>query len=108
MAAKLSRFSAMLRVEQRYWPSSSKVALRAAGEQSWKRSECSTARTAWRSSAHKARAGVGRGMNSTGNCGRGGRPEQWPLAVVGRAGHAEGGTGRLDAYGGRQVADGIH
>src|SRR4051812_34791814 len=50
----------MVRVEQRYWPSSSSVAWIAAGEQSWKRSELSTARTGSRSSKLKARAGVGR------------------------------------------------
>src|ERR1035441_5541657 len=50
----------MVRVEQRYWPSSSNVALIAAGEQSWKRSEFRTARTVWSSSAPNARAGVGR------------------------------------------------
>lgn len=52
-------------VEQRYWPSLSNVAWIAAGEQSWKRSEFSTARTGSRSSQLKARAGVGRATPRT-------------------------------------------
>ena len=62
----------------------------AAGEQSWKRSPLSNARTVSRSSGRKARA------------------EYRRLPVEARASHAEGIASRLDADGGTEIGDGLH
>ncbi len=57
----------MVRIEQKDWPSSNKVACRAAGERSWNRSSCKTVGTLARSTGLRARAGVDRSCGQAGS-----------------------------------------